>query len=49
MLEPCITSPAWVSWISDVRLVLVLICCSTLENCTSSVVNALVSMGLVGS
>src|SRR3984957_9876971 len=49
MLEPCITSPAWVSWISDVRLVLVLICCSTLENCTSSVVNWLVSNGLVGS
>ena len=26
-----------------------LICCSTLENCTSSVVNWLVSSGLVGS
>ena len=33
------TSPAWVSWINCVRLVLVLICCSTLENCTSSLVN----------
>ena len=43
------TSPAWVSWISWVRLVLVLICCSTPENCTSSLVNWLVSSGLVGS
>ena len=47
--DACITSPAWVSWISCVRLVLVLICCSTLENCTSSLVNWLVSSGLVGS
>src|ERR1039458_3255234 len=34
------------SW---VKLPLVLICCSTPENCTSSVVNWLVSIGLVGS
>ena len=47
--EACITSLPWVSWINCVRLVLVLICCSTLENCTSSVVNWLVSIGLVGS
>src|SRR5271170_3336744 len=34
---------------SCVRLPLVLICCSTPENCTSSEVNSLVSIGLVGS
>ena len=49
MAEACITSPPWVSWINCVRLVLVLICCSTLENCTSSLVNWLLSSGLVGS
>ena len=49
MAEDCITSPAWVSSISFVRLVLVLICCSTLENCASSLVNSLASIGLVGS
>src|SRR5271166_1223961 len=43
------TSLPWVSWINCVRLVLVSICCSTLENCTSSLVNWLVSSGLVGS
>src|ERR1700677_1376531 len=34
------------SW---VRLVFVLICCSTLENSTNSLVNELASIGLVGS
>src|SRR5580692_6334334 len=40
---------AWVSWISCVRSVLVLICCSTEENCTSSLVNWLESIGDDGS
>jgi hypothetical protein len=47
--DACITSPACVSSINCVRLVLVLICCSTLENCTNSLVNSLVFIGLVGS
>src|SRR5208337_4726753 len=45
----CSTWLAWVSWISCVRSVLVLICCSTEENCTNSLVNWLESSGDVGS
>ena len=37
------------SWINCVKLELVWICCSTEENCTSSLVNVSVSIGLVGS
>ncbi len=44
-----ITSLPCVAWISWVRLLLVVICCSTLLNWTSSVVNVLASIGLAGS
>lgn len=43
------TSLPWVAWISCVRLELVVICCSTLLNWTSSVVKVLASIGLEGS
>src|SRR3954451_7196424 len=47
--DDCITSCAWVSSINCVRLVFVLICCCTLANCTSSLVNWFASIGLLGS
>src|SRR5689334_20365371 len=47
--EDCSIWLACVSWISCVRFVLVAICCSTLENCTSSEVNWDASTGWVGS
>src|SRR5947209_4917850 len=47
--DDCSTWLACVSWISCVRLVLVAICCSTEENCTSSLVNSLAFSGEVGS
>ena len=43
------TSLPWVAWISEVRLELVVICCSTLLISTSSDVKLFVSIGLDGS
>ena len=48
-LADCSIWLAWVSWINWVRSLLVLICCCTEENCTSSVVNWLASIGEDGS
>src|ERR1035438_9340518 len=49
MADDWVTSAACVSCMSWLRLVFVLICCSTLENCTNSVVNEFASIGLDGS